>query len=72
MAKDKSCDACQYSGIMRNTDASLLKVCRRNPPTVHMIMQAIPGGGVQQGTCTVWPSVDGGDWCGEFLPGLNG
>lgn len=67
-----SCSDCKFSFLMSKPGAPEYRVCRRHPPTPHLLMQQMPpspafpnGGQVVPTAQSVPPPVQGDWWCGE-------
>lgn len=68
---DKSCNQCKYKGVTFTGNKEIIEVCRFNPPTVvgALMMSAT---GPSWTATTVYPAINGKDWCGQYAPTLIG
>jgi len=70
---DQTCATCRFLGPMGNKTPT----CRRYPPTVQIVVTArefradgngLTGWADNMQDMSLWPSVEPGQWCGEYQP----
>jgi hypothetical protein len=62
-----TCEICRYRHLETDAVKQIISVCRRYPPTWHLL--PIPGqvqGAVSITRQSGYPQVQMEDWCGEF------
>ena len=60
------CGTCKFS-----FKADKMMVCRRNPPVAQAVMRGTPEGPVPIGCVANFPPIQDGQWCGEYVRGVN-
>ena len=61
-----SCAACIHRLVETDAAKQIINVCRRNPPTWHLLPVPGKGGAMSITKQSGHPNVQPTDWCGEF------
>lgn len=65
--RNRSCQTCDYLGVLITAGGLPAYVCRRNAPRVFAVALPKPSG-LQWVSTSAWPDTALNEWCGDYTP----